>query len=279
MLEPSLAFYAALFGAMKPGAVAVPLFTLFGPDGVRLRVDDCTPKLLVDECGEAPSLAELGSRWSSPTTLLMTRRSAPLRGRHAADDWRCSSTPRARRANCPRPSSTPIAPSSCDGRGALRHGHPARRPVLLPVVAGLGPRLWHGTLAPLALGVTIGAYAGKFDADAAAAALQDYRFTNISAAATHYRMMKQLRRGVEATAMPREDDLHRRADRQRDRAFVEATFGRPVCSMYGTTEIGVILVSYPGAEDFVVKPGSLGKPIPGVQRRGAGRGRKPARPA
>src|SRR3954471_17530745 len=46
-------------------------------------------------------------------------------------------------------------------------------------------------------------------------------------------------------------------------AFVEATFGRPICSMYGTTEIGVILVSYPGAADFMVKPGSLGKPIPG----------------
>jgi acetyl-CoA synthetase len=46
-------------------------------------------------------------------------------------------------------------------------------------------------------------------------------------------------------------------------AFAEATFGRPACSMYGTTEIGVILVSYPGANDFRVKPGSLGKPIPG----------------
>ena len=38
MLEPSLAFYAALFGAMKRGAVAVPLFTLFGSDALRLRV-------------------------------------------------------------------------------------------------------------------------------------------------------------------------------------------------------------------------------------------------
>jgi acetyl-CoA synthetase len=45
--------------------------------------------------------------------------------------------------------------------------------------------------------------------------------------------------------------------------FAERTFGHTVCSMYGTTEIGVILVSYPGAQDFVVKPGSLGKPIPG----------------
>jgi acetyl-CoA synthetase len=44
MLEPSLVFYAALFGAMKAGAVAVPLFTLFGPDGLRLRIDDCTPR-------------------------------------------------------------------------------------------------------------------------------------------------------------------------------------------------------------------------------------------
>jgi acetyl-CoA synthetase len=35
--------------------------------------------------------------------------------------------------------------------------------------------------------------------------------------------------------------------------------------MYGTTEIGVILVSYPGAPDFAVKPGSLGKPIPAAR--------------
>ena len=53
--------------------------------------------------------------------------------------------------------------------------------------------------------------------------------------------------------------------------------------MYGTTEIGVILVSYPGAPDFAVKPGSLGKPIPGGrvevqdadgQALRAGRGRR-----
>ena len=40
MLEPSLAFYLALYGTIKMGAVAVPLFTLFGKDGLRLRLDD-----------------------------------------------------------------------------------------------------------------------------------------------------------------------------------------------------------------------------------------------
>src|SRR5881396_215845 len=49
MLEPSLPFYGALFGAVKRGAIAVPLFTLFGPDGVASRVDDCRPRLLVVE--------------------------------------------------------------------------------------------------------------------------------------------------------------------------------------------------------------------------------------
>ena len=53
MLEPSRAFYAAVFGTMKLGAIAVPLFTLFGPDGVKLRVDDCTPALLVTNAEKA----------------------------------------------------------------------------------------------------------------------------------------------------------------------------------------------------------------------------------
>ena len=47
--------------------------------------------------------------------------------------------------------------------------------------------------------------------------------------------------------------------------FVDDTFHTPVCSMYGTTEVGVILVNYPGAPDFLVKPGSLGKAVPGTR--------------
>jgi acetyl-CoA synthetase len=45
--------------------------------------------------------------------------------------------------------------------------------------------------------------------------------------------------------------------------FVEQTFGVPPCSMYGTTEVGVILVNYPGFEGFEVRRGALGKAAPG----------------
>ena len=57
MLEPTPAFYAGLFGAIKAGAIAVPLFTLFGPDGLRLRIDDCTPKVLLTNAEKAPIAA------------------------------------------------------------------------------------------------------------------------------------------------------------------------------------------------------------------------------
>ena len=62
MLEPSRAFYVAVFGTMKAGAIAVPLFTLFGPDGVKLRVDDCKPQLLVTNAEKAPILAGIGAK-------------------------------------------------------------------------------------------------------------------------------------------------------------------------------------------------------------------------
>jgi acetyl-CoA synthetase len=48
-------------------------------------------------------------------------------------------------------------------------------------------------------------------------------------------------------------------------AFAERTFGSRLCSMYGTTEVGVILANYPGAEDFTGRAGALGTPVPGVR--------------
>jgi acetyl-CoA synthetase len=126
-----------------------------------------------------------------------------------------------------------------------------------------GHGLWHGTLAPLALGITIGAYSGRFDAERLLKALQDHRFTNISAAATHYRMMRNSGAASRYEYALQKLSFTGEPIDGETAAFAEATFGRPLCSMYGTTEIGVILVSYPGAPDFEVKPGSLGKPIPG----------------
>jgi acetyl-CoA synthetase len=136
---------------------------------------------------------------------------------------------------------------------------------MCPSSPAWGHGLWHGTLAPMALGLTIGSFAGKFNAAVLLKGLSSHRFTNISAAATHYRMMKNSGCASQYQYAFKKMSFTGEPIDSATEEFIEQTFGLQVCSMYGTTEIGVILVSYPGAEDFAHKQGSLGKPIPGAQ--------------
>jgi acetyl-CoA synthetase len=270
MLEPSLPFYLSLFGAMLMGAISVPLFTLFGPDGLRLRVDDCKPTLLItnsekraiatqiaglrvvvaddgllDEIARFPTTFERATRAETQAVFQYT-----------------SGTTRELPA-------------------AVKHSHRALVTLMFAALYGTGIRpgdeyfcpsspawghgLWHGTLSPLALGVTTGTFAGRFDAVRLMKALQDYNITNISAAATHYRMMKNSGKARDFAFSIRKLSYTGEPIDPATLEFIDQTFHVPACSMYGTTEVGVVLVNYPGASDYVVKPGSLGKPVPGVK--------------
>lgn len=270
MLEPSLAFYAALFGSLKRGAIAVPLFTLFGPDGIRLRVEDCAPRLLVTNADKAAQCGELegvelmvaDARWLAALASYPAQYAPRTRADDLAIFQYTSGTTRELPAAVKHSQRTLVTLMVAALYGAgLRPGDR----FFCPSSPAWGHGLWHGTLAPLAMGLTIGAYAGRFDTERMLRALQEHRFTNLAAAATHYRMLRRsnaaprYRYHLEKLSFTGEPIDSATAD------FVQQTFGHPACSMYGTTEIGVVLVSYPGAPDFVVKPGSLGKPVPGCR--------------
>ncbi|NML44396.1 acyl-CoA synthetase [Ramlibacter sp. G-1-2-2] len=270
MLEPSRAFYTAMFGVIKSGAIAVPLFTLFGPDGIRLRVNDCQPALLVTNAQKE----EVARAIVDDQTLVfdeafrVSLASLPpkFETRTRANDLAVFQYTSGTTRELPE---------------AVKHSHRALVTLTVAALYGTGLRpgdrffcpsspawghgLWHGTLAPLAMGLTVGAYSGRFNPVRLLEALSRHGFTNMSAAATHYRMMKNsgvagdyryALQKLSFTGEPIDDDT---AD------FVKRTFGLDVCSMYGTTEIGVVLASYPGAPDFPVKRGSLGKAVPGTR--------------
>jgi len=266
MVEPSLAFYGAMFGALKRGAVAVPLFTLFGPDGVALRVDDCRPRLLL--------VAQDAERWQSlvpgvRVVALDTRFAARLAEqstryapRTAADDPAVLQYTSGTTRSLPE---------------AVRHTHRAVVTLMVAALYGVGLErgdryfcpsspawghgLWHGTIAPLALGIPVGALAGRFDAARFAAALDAFAITNVAAAPTVYRMARAAgwtpsRRLAKCsfTGEPMDDAT---------REFLTRALGAAPCSMYGSTEVGVILVDYPGFEGYAVRPGALGSAAPG----------------
>ena len=162
---------------------------------------------------------------------------------------------------------------------AVRHSHRTLVTLMFAALYGTGVRpgdeffcpsspawghgLWHGTLAPLAMGVTTGTFAGRFDPVRLMRALDEFGITNMSAAATHYRMMKNSGQGGDFAFHFDKLSYTGEPIDPATLEWIDEYFKVPACSMYGTTEIGVVLVNYPGAEDFHVKPGSLGKAVPG----------------
>jgi acetyl-CoA synthetase len=268
MLEPSLAFYGALFGTLKRGAIAVPLFTLFGPEGVALRLRDCRPRMLLVASGADrweplfPDMRVLGVDQALEARLARERDDyAP---ETAADDLAVfqytSGTTRA-------------LPE------AVRHTHRAVVTLMVAALYGVGLEhgdryfcpsppawghgLWHGTMAPLALGIAAGAYAGKFDAERLLAALEAFEITNLAAAPTVFRLLARA-----VPAPPRRLGLRKISFTgepmdERTWEFIERAFGVTPCSMYGSTEVGVIIANYPGFAGYEVRRGALGKAVPG----------------
>jgi acetyl-CoA synthetase len=268
MLEPSLPFYVCLFGAMQTEAISVPLFTLFGPDALRLRVGDCDPVLLITNTEKA----ELARSATGPRVVI-------------ADDGLLDEIARFPATYTPKTKANDLAVfqytsgTTRELPEAVKHTHRSLVTLMFAALYGTGIRpgdeffcpsspawghgLWHGTLAPLALGVTTGTFAGRFDPVRLMKALDDYGVTNMSAAATHYRMMKNSGKADDFAFRFQKLSYTGEPIDSATLDWIDSYLKVPACSMYGTTEIGVVLVNYPGAGDFKVKPGSLGKAVPG----------------
>jgi acetyl-CoA synthetase len=268
MLEPSLPFYGALFGAVRCGAIAVPLFTLFGPEGLALRIRDCAPKILL--------VHRDVERWQ-----------AQFPGVHvvAADEA-------LEAALAGRPAVYPPATAADDLAvfqytsgttralpEAVKHTHRSVVTLMIAALYGVGLRpgdryfcpsspawghgLWHGTIAPLALGIAVGSYAGRFDPARIFEALTAFEVTNMAAAPTVYRMLRASGLAGHYAFRPAKLSFTGEPMDAATWRFIEETFGVTPRSMYGSTEVGVIIVSYPGFTGYEVRPGALGKAAPG----------------
>jgi len=268
VLDPGKAFYISLFGVMKRGAIAVPLFTLFGPEGLALRLNDCQPRLLLTEQPAEALHAQF------PDIKMVTVDAAFWAALQAAEPVYTPNTRAADLAVLQYTSGTTRALPE-----AVKHTHRSVVTLMIAALYGVGLRpgdryfcpsspawghgLWHGTIAPLALGLHIASYAGKFEARRIFEALETFQITNMAAAPTVFRLLKnaglrpqyhlQLEK-ISFTGEPMDPETF---------AYIEQAFGVTPCSMYGTTEVGVLIVNFPGLQGYTVKPTALGKAAPG----------------
>jgi len=267
MLEPSLAFYGAVFGTLKRGAVAVPLFTLFGPEGLALRLEDCRPRmLLVDHDAD---------RWRRqfPDITVVDMAAVVERLRALPARYVPATAPDDLALFQYTSGTTRALPE------AVRHTHRSVVTLMVAALYGVGLRagdryfcpsspawghgLWHGTVAPLALGIAVGSYSGKFRAERIVEALHAFGITNLAAAPTVYRMIRESGAADVGHFAPEKLSFTGEPMDGRTWEFVERTFGLKPCSMYGSTEVGVIIVNYPGFDGYEVRRGALGKAAPG----------------
>src|SRR5258708_5077687 len=254
IVEPSLAFYVGMFGAMKRGAIAVPMFTLFGPEGLALRLNDCAPNLILTQSdvqfaqaqvvrADAAFWAELGAE--RPEYSASTASSDLALFQYTSGTTR----------ELPE---------------AVKHTHRTVVTLMVAALYGLGLRpgeryfcpsspawghgLAHGTLSPLALGIHTAAYSGKFDAQRIVEALQEFQIDNIAAAPTGFPML--LNANLFETFKVNKISYAGEPMDSETAAWIEKTFAVGPASMSGTTEVCGVLVNYPGRAGYCITPGA-----------------------
>ena len=274
MLDPSLEFYVSLFGSVKRGAAVVPCFTLFGPEALQHRIKDSGAKLLITTeekaslIGDVPiqrviTAGSMFDEWikKQPKDYTRTRETA---GKDVAVLQYSSGTTRKFPTAIDhfQRSVALLAPSAVFAMG-LKEGDR----FFCPSSPAWGNGLWYGTFCPLILGVGIGSISGKFNEEILLQALEEFEINNFHAAPTVFKRL--ISSGLIDRFNLKINKLSFAGEPMDLDTFnyLKEKFGVSPCSLYGTTEVGCIIVNYGGFPDWEVKPGSMGKPLLGLDIR------------
>lgn len=289
-LERIPELFIALFGALKVGAVVGPLFSAFGPEAIKDRLSDSEAVVVVT----SPSLKK---RLDSVRSDLPALRHVVLVDRHNVQEqplaeherdyaqlMRQASEAFEVPATDPDDFSIIHYTSGTTGKpkgAAHRHGAVVAQAATAKYVLDLQPEqdiYWctadpgwvtgtsYGMFGPWALGQTMLVYEGGFKAEVWYQLLQEYRVTVWYTAPTAIRML--MKAGDE---LPRQYDLSSLrhlcsvGEPLNPEAVVwgQKAFGHVFHDNWWQTETGAMhICNYPCMD---VKPGSMGRPFPGVE--------------
>ncbi len=279
--------YVAAIGTLKAGGVYTPLFSAFGPEPIRQRVDlgqievlVTTPRLFARKVApildQMPSIRHVllaGDEVSADDPRVLAI--GPLLD-EADDRWEIPPTPPETPALLHFTSGTTGTP-----KGVV-HVHQA---VLVHHVTGAyvldlrpGDVYWctadpgwvtgtsYGIISPLTHGVTAIVDEGDFDADRWYSVIESNRVDVWYTAPTAIRMM--MRVGTDAVADHDLSSLRLVASvgeplNPEAVRWAQAAFAVPVLDNWWQTETGGIMIANYAAEP--VRPGSMGRPVPGIE--------------
>ncbi|MBW2307418.1 MAG: acyl-CoA synthetase [Deltaproteobacteria bacterium] len=271
MLDPCWEFYVSLFGTLKRGAIAVPCFPLFGHEAIQYRIKDSGAKHFITTKERVSLLGDLTVDRVLTTGSEFTKWIEKEEEKYSLDRETTAKDVAVFQYTSGATSKFPEA---------IKHFHRSVATLMPTVLFGIGLRegdsyfcpsspawghgMWYGTMAPLALGIAAGAYSGQFNEERLFEALEEFEINNISAAPTVFRRLKNSGLAdqynlkihkISFTGEPMDTETFH---------YLREKFGASPCSLYGSTEVGVIILNYGGFSDWEVKPGSMGKPMLGL---------------
>ena len=281
--------YVAVFGALKAGCVAGPLFSAFGPDPVRDRLEDSGAVVLVTQPELRKRIAHIFSDLPALKHIVIVNkggRSAelPIDGDLAWDDLMAEASGDFGTIETSRDDySIMHYTSGTTGKpkGAVhRHNSVIQQYITGKWVLDLQPDdiYWctadpgwvtgtsYGMIAPWTNGVTQVIYEGGFSARKWYEIIQRYGVTVWYTAPTAVRML--MKQGVE---LPQSFDLSTlryvasvgEPLNPEGVVWGEEAFGLPIHDNWWQTETGAIMIAnYPSME---IRPGSMGRPLPGIE--------------
>lgn len=280
--------YIAAFGALKAQAVVGPLFAAFGPESVKDRVQDCEARFIVTTPTLKPRIDAILSDCPSVEKVIVVDRSGAYQPASAAellyhpavaglpDTFDIPYTDRDDYSIIHYTSGTTGKP-----KGAVhRHGAIISQAATARYILDLKPETdiywctadpgWvtgtsYGMFGPWALGATSVVYEGPFKAETWYRIIQEYKVTVWYTAPTAIRML--MKAGDEIVKQFNLSSLRHLlsvGEPLNPEALIwgQEVFGHVFHDTWWQTETGAMhICNYPCMD---VKPGSMGRPFPGV---------------
>ncbi len=276
--------YVALVGTLKTGAVWGSVNERFGPDGIAYRLDDCDARAVVTTAGNRDTIeAALGDAPSVETVIVLDRDGDGEGVRETDVDFRAATAEASAEYE---PAETGGEDDALlyytSGTTGLAKGVLHKHRWIAGVAATQrfavdlrpGDLYWStadlgwltgpiNTLGAWFWGAELFTYEGEFDPETWADLLDEYPITVLFSVPTAYRMLRANEEVLDGVDL----DLRHALSIGEPLSAGVVDWGRErlgvtIHDTYGQTETGnMVINNYPTME---VRPGSMGKPLPGV---------------